>query len=89
MVVLEAARFEPVFSPKKTQPFGWALSLRSPFLPVSFRSLVSLILIPERFYPFRPFIRFTGSEIFILQCFSDLKTLFCHRTYLLLKLLEV
>ncbi len=75
--------------PKKTQPFGWALSFRSPLLPVSFRSLVSLIIPPERFYLFRLLIRFTGSEILILQCFFDLKTLFCHRTYLLLKILEV
>jgi hypothetical protein len=74
---------------KKTQPFGWALFFRSPLLPGSFRSLASLIIPPETFYPFSLLIRFAGSEIFILQCFFDLKTLFCHRTYLLLKLLEV
>jgi hypothetical protein len=33
----------PPFS-KKTQPFGWALSFRSPLLPGSFRSLVSPII---------------------------------------------
>ena len=55
------------YFPKKTQPFGWALFFRSPLLPVSFRSLASLIIPPERFYPFSLLIRFAGSEISIFS----------------------